>query len=113
MLLFNEMKISMSVVPATVVHFAKDPDGQAPTLVAHPLPRGCVFTDRKDGTGTLEWTPGADQAGVYEMAFAAGDGELISTHTIRITGKQGRHNHCEFGVSRAGHYCFPTPNAHP
>jgi len=64
---------------------AKDPDGQVPTLVAHPLPRGCVFTDRKDGTGTLEWTPGADQAGVYEMAFAAGDGELISTQAIRIT----------------------------
>jgi hypothetical protein len=64
---------------------ARDPDGQVPTLVAHPLPRGCTFTDRKDGTGTLEWTPGADQGGVYEMAFAAGDGEFISTRTIRIT----------------------------
>ncbi len=52
---------------------ANDPDGDKIKLSAEPLPRGAVFTDHEDGTGTLRWKTKADQAGEYAVSFTAMD----------------------------------------
>ena|GEM_PF-5241787 len=44
------------------------------------LPTGASFSDR-----TFNWTPGHDQAGTYQVTFAADDGEAKDSETITIT----------------------------
>ncbi len=61
---------------------ATDSDGDALTYSTTGLPTGASF----DGvTQTFNWTPDFTQAGSYEVAFTASDGELIASETIVIT----------------------------
>jgi hypothetical protein len=64
---------------------ASDPDGTTPSLTAENLPTGASFTDNGDGTGTFDWTPTFDQAGVYNVLFIASDGELADSELVEIT----------------------------
>ncbi len=51
---------------------AEDPDGDALTFSAHPLPAGANFNPE---TGAFTWMPGYDQAGSYWVAFTVVDAE--------------------------------------
>jgi hypothetical protein len=53
---------------------ATDPDGDALSLTASNNPLGATFSDRLDGTGFLQWTPAASQAGNHIITFHAVDG---------------------------------------
>lgn len=55
----------------TVPVRGEDPDGDLLTYSAEGLPPGAVFVP---ATGTLTFTPGFDQAGVYEVTFDVTDG---------------------------------------
>jgi thermitase len=61
--------------PVTVEVFATDADGAADpitSLTATPLPTGATFAVAEgNGSGTLAWTPGYQQAGSYEIRLAA------------------------------------------
>ncbi|MEJ5312618.1 MAG: choice-of-anchor D domain-containing protein, partial [Anaerolineae bacterium] len=59
---------------------ADDPDGDALTLSAFPLPPGAFFAG-----GVFSWTPGYDAAGVYTLTLAASDGALTDTAEATIT----------------------------
>lgn len=60
---------------------ASDPDGDAVTLAADPLPSGSSFTG-----GTFSWTPTYEQAGTYTITFIATDPSgLNSSRTVTIT----------------------------
>ena len=55
------------------VHFtvhAADPDGQALTYAASPLPLGATFVA---STRTFSWQPAFGQAGTYHVSFSAAD----------------------------------------
>ena len=62
---------------------AGDPDGDALSYAAAPLPSGAVFdTD----TGMFAWTPGAGQSGSYSLAFTVTDVHgAADSETIQIT----------------------------
>jgi hypothetical protein len=64
---------------------ATDPDGTTPSLAASPLPAGARFTDQGTGLGTFSWTPAVGQAGLYQVAFSASDGELTDSRLVAIT----------------------------
>ncbi len=64
---------------------ASDPDGTTPVLSAEDLPTGASFIDNNDGTGDFDWTPGFDQAGVYNVTFIASDGALADSEVVEIT----------------------------
>jgi hypothetical protein len=53
---------------------ASDPDLDPLALSATGTPAGATFTDNNDGTGTFQWTPGFNQAGVVNVTFHASDG---------------------------------------
>ncbi|HTK30739.1 MAG TPA: S8 family serine peptidase [Candidatus Saccharimonadaceae bacterium] len=58
------------------LHFtvhATDPDGQALTYSAAPLPLGATFTA---STRTFAWQPAFGQAGTYHVTFHAADSQL-------------------------------------
>jgi len=59
---------------------ATDPDGDAITYSAQPLPRGATFSSQ-----TLRWTPTYEQAGNYQVTFTASDGQAQDAETITIT----------------------------
>ncbi|MCK4788451.1 MAG: hypothetical protein KAV87_32220, partial [Desulfobacteraceae bacterium] len=59
---------------------ATDPDGDTITYSLEPLPTGAVF-----GSQTFTWTPGYDQAGIYDVNFIARDGQDQDSETITIT----------------------------
>ena len=69
---------------------ASDPDGDAVTLDAEPLPLGADFDP---ATGAFMWRPTVGQAGVYQVTFSAADNgtpTLSDQETIRITvGRSG------------------------
>jgi len=72
----------MLTIPVSV----PDPQGLPVTMTAVDLPSGAVFTDHGDNTATLEWTPGADQAGDYTVNFNAADGlRYAGSATTHIT----------------------------
>jgi len=59
---------------------ASDPDGDAITYSAQPVPAGAAF-----GGQSFGWTPGYEQAGVYQVTFTASDGVAGDSETILIT----------------------------
>ncbi|KAA3633013.1 MAG: hypothetical protein DWP97_09955, partial [Calditrichaeota bacterium] len=66
---------------------ASDPEGEIPNLSV-TLPSGASFLDNNDGTGTFNWTPGAFQAGVYDLTFYATDVVdplLVDSQMMQIT----------------------------
>jgi hypothetical protein len=67
---------------------ATDPDGHTPSLWAAPLPGTSSFTDYANGTGQFDWTPGFDDAGVYNVIFYATDSldpSLVDSEAVQIT----------------------------
>ncbi|MEW6427388.1 MAG: putative Ig domain-containing protein [Thermodesulfobacteriota bacterium] len=61
---------------------ATDPDGDAISYSVVNPPAGMSV----DGTsGAVTWTPGYDQAGVYDIDFTAGDGTWTGSTTVRVT----------------------------
>jgi hypothetical protein len=64
---------------------SSDPDGDALTLEIDTLYLGMNFTDHGNDTGTFDWTPDFDQAGVYQVTFSASDGALSDSETVEIT----------------------------
>ncbi len=66
---------------------AADADGDALTLVIRNLPAGAVFDA---AGGILSWTPGYDQAGVYQnITVVAGDGITTSSRHFNLIVAQG------------------------
>jgi len=61
---------------------ATDPDGDALTLSATGLPHNAIFIP---ATGTITFAPNYEQAGVYNIAVSASDGEVTTTKNIKIT----------------------------
>ncbi|MDF1544856.1 MAG: Ig-like domain-containing protein [bacterium] len=64
---------------------SSDPDSTNPALTTTTLPSGASFTDNGDGTGSFDWTPGFDQAGVYNLTFYASDGVGADSEAVAIT----------------------------
>ncbi|MFS0724280.1 S-layer homology domain-containing protein [Paenibacillus sp. 1P07SE] len=60
-----------------LVHAAGDVEYRAANL-----PEGAVFDGAR---GTLSWTPGYRQGGIYPITFTAQSGELLSTRTFVLT----------------------------
>jgi hypothetical protein len=54
---------------------ASDQDGDHVTLSADQVPSGASFSDHGDNTAAFSWTPGSDQSGTYNVAFAGNDGQ--------------------------------------
>jgi len=68
-----------------VVSAADPDDSPIASLTAAPLPAGASFTPNGDNTsGTLQWTPGFDQAGSYSVTFTASN-TLSGQATTQIT----------------------------
>ncbi len=64
---------------------ASDPDVVIPTLAAVDLPLGATFIDNADGSAVFDFTPGFDQAGVYNITFIASDGVLSDSEVVVLT----------------------------
>ncbi len=64
---------------------ATDPNNDALTLTAEPLPAGAGLADHGDGTATFEWSPQIGQSGVYEVTITAADDELQDEQVVVIT----------------------------
>lgn len=63
---------------------ASDPDGTTPVLTATSLPLHATFSDNRNGTGLLTFTPQAGQSGSYVIGFIASDGMLSDSATVNI-----------------------------
>lgn len=63
---------------------ASDPDGDALALTAGAIPEAATFSDHGDGTGSFAWTPTAEDAGSWTIAFTASDGNLSAHETLTI-----------------------------
>jgi len=61
---------------------ASDPDGDALSFSAAPLPAGATLDST---TGLFSWTPGFDEAGSYEVTFTVSDGLWTDSEVITIT----------------------------
>ena len=59
---------------------ATDPDGDTLTYAAENLPDGAVFSGQ-----TFTWTPGNDQAGIYQVTFTASDQDVQDSMAVTIT----------------------------
>jgi hypothetical protein len=68
----------------SIILSAIDPEGGTPVLTATNLPNGASFTDLGNGCGSLDWTPGFDAAGVYEITITASDGILESSTVVTL-----------------------------
>jgi phage-related protein len=63
-----------------------DPDGTTPVLYVGTLPYGATFADNGNGTGTFNWTPTYNRAGLYNVAFYARDDSLaLDSEIVTIT----------------------------
>ena len=73
-------------VPLQITVSASDADGTTPALTTSALPGSAAFVDHGDGTGQFDWTPGYDDAGVYDVYFYASDTEgAADTDVVVIT----------------------------
>jgi len=68
----------------TVKVAATDPNNLIPVLSTGSLPDGAVFTNNKDGTGSLAWTPVATQLGTYSVQFKATVAAASATKSANI-----------------------------
>jgi hypothetical protein len=103
--------------PLTIKVAATDPNNLIPVLSTGTLPDGAVFTDNKNGTGSLAWTPVATQLGTYSVQFKATVGSASATQsgTIQVvsqltTGFSGWQNKYWPGVTDPN---IIGPNANP
>jgi PKD repeat protein len=62
-----------------------DPDGDTPALFVRNNPANSSFVDSGNGAGSFTFTPTYDQAGVYQVTFAATDGALLDSEVVEIT----------------------------
>ena len=64
---------------------ATDPDGTTPILYTSlPLPQNATFVDSANGAGSFLFIPGYLQAGLYQITFYAGDGQLNDYEQVMI-----------------------------
>ncbi|MGH8015390.1 MAG: putative Ig domain-containing protein, partial [Candidatus Zixiibacteriota bacterium] len=69
---------------------ASDPDGPIPVLTTSVRPNGATFVDNGNGTGTFNWTPLFNQAGVYNVTFYATDAASeVDSEVVAITVTDG------------------------
>jgi hypothetical protein len=61
-----------------------DPNGTVPALTSTSLPVGAGFVDNGDGNGVFSWPTSAGQAGTYQVAFRADDGDLTDSGKVAI-----------------------------
>jgi len=67
---------------------AADPDGATPVLTTSTLPGTASFIDNGNGTGSFNWTPSFDDAGLYFVTFYATDAvypTAIDSEIVSIT----------------------------
>jgi hypothetical protein len=64
---------------------AANPGGDAISLTAPTLPPNATFTDHGNGTGTLEFSPAYDQAGIHAVTINADDGHESDSESLDIT----------------------------
>lgn len=67
---------------------ATDPNSDPLTFTATGLPAGATFTDQGNGAAILTWTPGANDAGAYNITVTVSDGKGmtdIETFTVTVT----------------------------
>ncbi len=64
---------------------ATDPDATTPVLTVVNVPLNATFTDNGDGSGSFNFNPAFDQAGVYNVTFIASDGGLSDSEVVQIT----------------------------
>jgi hypothetical protein len=69
----------------TIIATATDADGTHTKLSTGTLPDGATFTDASNGTGSLVWTPAAEQIGVYPVLIRATDGANTVSRIATIT----------------------------
>ncbi len=65
--------------------YANDADGSIPILSAGNLPAGATFTDNRNRSGSFNWRPGGDQAGLYTVKIYATDFENTDSIEVNIT----------------------------
>ncbi len=61
---------------------ASDPESGSLIYNVTPLPRGAAINP---STGEFTWTPGYDQAGVYDLRFSVSDGMLEDFQFVTVT----------------------------
>ncbi|MDH5230976.1 MAG: putative Ig domain-containing protein [Gammaproteobacteria bacterium] len=59
---------------------ASDLDGQVTSLSLYSGPAGASFSN-----GSFSWTPGVNDAGVYDVIFVASDGVTETYHTVTVS----------------------------
>jgi hypothetical protein len=64
---------------------ATDADATLPSLTTSALPTGASFVDNGDGTGSFDWTPDFQQAGLYSVTFRAADGVATDSEVVAIS----------------------------
>jgi hypothetical protein len=63
---------------------AIDPDGTIPVLSVGRKPQGVVFTDNRNGSGTIVWQPACDVSGIFAITTYATDGRFSDSLTIKV-----------------------------
>jgi hypothetical protein len=78
----NSIDAQSAVVgtPLTLQLSATDPDGDALTYAAAPMPDGARLSG-----DTLTWTPSAGQVGLYDVTFSVSDGQDQDSLPVSIT----------------------------
>ncbi|OGC85080.1 MAG: hypothetical protein A2V73_03070 [candidate division Zixibacteria bacterium RBG_19FT_COMBO_42_43] len=64
---------------------ATDPDGTPLTFSTANVPTNATFVDSGNGAGSFSFNPNFVQAGVYNVTFRTGDGNLLDTEVVAIT----------------------------
>ncbi len=70
--------------PLTVAISTQDPDQTIPTLTADSLPTNATFTDNKNGSGTINFSPSFVQSGTYHVYIIASDGVAADTAMVTL-----------------------------
>ncbi len=64
---------------------ATDADATIPALIAINVPANATFVDNNNGTGTFNFAPDFNQAGLFNVTFIATDGVLEDSEIVIIT----------------------------